>query len=738
MDRNLNIDEKYREANIDYRFQRNDFGSNLNDSEIDIRQIIGILRRQYKLILSTIFAIVAVALLFTFTLSPKYTASALILVDTSRKNLLDEASQIGAASADNARVESEVEILRSDNVLMSIINEKGLTSDPEFGVRLSTRDKILGFLRVTDAALPTGQDALAAVLNSLRSATTVRRKGLTYLISVEVEAKSPERASELANALANAYISLQLQSKVDSALFGRSRIVTQSDEARQAVVAAENELTQYLTNNIDQLAAATGRSDIGQIRDTISSLSSQKEKATAQITTLRAGIQTKDWSSLVSGLEDNAVSELQKQRTELLKSIGAASSGSQVAVNLQNEMAKVDSELAKAAQIKVTELESSLQNADAELTKTRRQFTEIAARAELPADALAQIYQLQQTARNATNTYELLLSRAQDLETQSAIQIADSRLISPALIPNSPSFPNKKLIFALALLFAIGLGTALAFLYEMFIGGFTSSEQLEAITGFTVATVLPHQTEDASSASVADTIIDRPLSAYSEGTRRLRANIDRFLRSSPGASQTANPHKSSVIMVSSALPSEGKSTMALSLARAYAVDGYKTLLIDCDLRRPSIHRQLNVAASSSLVDYLRSELGTAVSADFTIKDPKSTLTAIIGSRPADIPTDHLLTDRSFAALLESARKKFDYVIVDTPPIDPVVDGLYVSEHADAIVFVVHWAKTAQRIVTKSLNILAKYMPNKTEMFLVLNQDEQRGGFAYKYGGYYTE
>jgi polysaccharide biosynthesis transport protein len=719
------------------RVQRGNYKLMTDDSEIDIRQITGILRRRYKLILATIALITASALLFTFTLTPKYTASALIFVDTSRKNLLDEANQAGAASADNARVESEVEILRSDNVLMSVINARNMVADPEFGVRLSSRDKILGFFRVAESELPSGQVALSSVLNSMRQATTIRRKGLTYLISVEFEAQSPERAADLANAIANAYISDQLQSKVDSALLGRDRIIGQIEDARQAVVVAENGLTDYLTSNIDQLAVATGRSDIGQIRDTIAGLSQQKQKATAQITSIRSGLQT-DWSTLVASLEDNAASELQRQRVELQKAIDNAATGSSASLNLREEIAKVDTELTKAAQAKVSALEGALQSADAELTRTRQLFTEIAGSAELPADSLAEIYQLQQTARNATNTYQLLLSRAQDLETQSAIQIADSRLISPALVPDSPSFPNKRLILALALLLAVGLGTGLAFIYEMFIGGFTSSEQLEALTGFGVAAVLPHQTLDASASAVADTIVDKPMSAYSEEMRRLRASLDLFLRTKAGSQSGTAAKKSAIIMVSSGLPSEGKSTVALSLARSYALDRHKTLLIDCDLRRPSLHKQLALDPSSALIDYLRAEEGKTVAKDFTTIDPKAPLTVILGSRPSELPTDHLLNDRVFSELLSSARKKFDYIIVDTPPIDPVVDGLYVAEQSDAIVFVVHWAKTAQKVVTRSIDTLTKYAPKKTQMFLVLNQDEQRGRAAYKYGGYYSE
>ena len=398
-------------------------------------------------------------------------------------------------------------------------------------------------------------------------------------------------------------------------------------------------------------------------------------------------------------------------------------------------MSKVENQLAKAAETKAGELSDALQGTEKALAQTRQQITDVVAKADLPAEILTEINGLMRTSQNAKSTYELLLSRAQDLDTQAAIQIADSRLISPALEPDVPSFPNKRLILALALFAALAIGTALAFLYELFIGGFTSAEQLRSVTGASVAAVIPLTSPGVGSHSVADTIIDRPLSTFSEEIRKLRANVDRFLRTSR---QLETRTSGSVIMVTSALPNEGKSTVALTLARAYAVHGYKTLLIDCDLRRPSIHRQLGIEPKTGLVELLRPSKPPVSVAQAITKDLKSPLTVIVGSRPADIATDHLLTDNAFSAIIQSSRKNFDYIIIDTPPIDAVVDGLYVAEHADAVVFAVHWAKTSQRFVTKSIDLLRRYMRDSSEIFMVLNQDSHHKQFAYQYGGYYTE
>src|SRR6218665_1893754 len=115
------------------------------DAEIDLKGILGIVRRQMWLILSTIAAILVVTIIFTYSLTPKYTATALIMVDTSQKNVLDATTALANPSADNARVESEVGILKSNRILLDVVRANNLVTDPEFGLKVSLKDKVLSW-----------------------------------------------------------------------------------------------------------------------------------------------------------------------------------------------------------------------------------------------------------------------------------------------------------------------------------------------------------------------------------------------------------------------------------------------------------------------------------------------------------------------------------------------------------------------------------------------------------------
>jgi capsular exopolysaccharide synthesis family protein len=192
-------------------------------------------------------------------------------------------------------------------------------------------------------------------------------------------------------------------------------------------------------------------------------------------------------------------------------------------------------------------------------------------------------------------------------------------------------------------------------------------------------------------------------------------------------------------MVSSAVPGEGKTTLALSLARAYALAGQSTLLIDCDLRRPSVHRELGFEPMPELIEYLAATGEKHPIEDLVRKDRNSAAKIIVGSRRSDMPTDQLVSGASFVQLLGAARARFDVIILDTPPVGPVTDGLYVASRADAIVFVVRYSQTPQREVRAAMRALLGAKRPATEIIPVLNQKRTReSGYRGQYSDYYAK
>ncbi len=706
--------------------------------EIDLRRVFDLLRRRFWLIALVTLASVAVGGLALLALKPVYTATALVLVDPSKKNLLDPETQFTGSSSDSLRVDSEVELVKSEPTLISVANKLNLSSDPEFGLSLGIRDTLLAFFRIAEPRIRSREEALAAVLGSLRNAVTVQRRGLTFLISIGAKSRRPDFAAQIANAVADEYIQQQLQAKEDSVLASRDKIQQRLAEASDAVAGSERSFDDFIDSNLTRITEATGRTDLAEIRAQIDSLIRDRAQATAAVNLVERNLREEDWEAVASGLQDEAIANLERQRTELLARLQAAG-GADTEASIRQGIDDLEEQLKRAATEAVDGLKRSVQDSQARTSELRTELRSTVLDSSLPADILANLYALQQNAEIARVQYQTLLTRQQDLNTQAFLQIPDARVVAAATPPSEPSFPNPRLILALAAVVGLGLGVGLAFLVENFVGGFTSEGQAEALLRAPVVSTIPRyrpsrKRGQQEGLSLADAMVSAPLSSYAEAIRRAKVGIDQtYRRSTPDGDRKLGM----VLMISSAAPGEGKSTLGLSLMRAYGMAGQATLLIDCDLRRPSIHRQLGIEPSEGLLEYLSDETEEVKLDSILAVDEASGARIIRGSRRSDVPTDQLVSSGTFRRLLGAAREHFDVIILDTPPVGPVVDGLYLAEMADVILYVIKWSATPQQQVRRAVASLNSSKRPETPLLLMLNQQNARAaGYGSKYGAYY--
>ncbi|MGN6487987.1 MAG: GumC family protein [Devosia sp.] len=707
---------------------------------IDLRSIVGLLRRRIGLIALVIVVALAAAGLALLVLKPVYTATALVLVDTSKKNLLDPESQLASATTDSLRVDSEVELVKSETVLLAVAGELDLVHDPEFGFRPGLRETLMAFFHLAEPSPPTGDAALKAAADNLRRAISAQRRGLTYLIAVNAESGRPQLAARIANAVARSYIEQQLAAKVAFALASRDKIEASVADAAAAVAASERAFDRFVDDNVDRIGEATGRTDFTAIRAEIEATARRRAAGTARADSAQQSLEQRDWAALASGLGDEAVAGLERQRVALATQLQESVDGSDAHLDLRAELESLEDRLQAAGREAVTALRVETASAQQRAAELRNELRAAILSSDLPSEVLTALYELQQSGEIARANYQKLLVRRNQLETQAALQVPDSRIAAAAVPPTHPSFPVPRVLLLLAAALGAALGVVLAFLVENFVGGFTGEAQAESILKVPVLASTPRLRQprrtNGDPASAADALLTAPLSSYAESIRRIRLGLDQAVRRARPEPDTRH---GPVIVVSSAAPGEGKTTMALSLARAYALAGLSTLLVDCDLRKPSIHRQLGMQPSEGLLEYLVGSDPALNLKAITTSDEGSGARIVLGSRRSDIATDQLIASRTLTGLIEAARAGFDIVILDTPPVGPVVDGLYLAALADAILFVVKWSGTPQQEVRSAMAALVGAKPATTPLLVSLaQQTADPRAYRDKHAGYYAE
>lgn len=472
-------------------------------------RVAGLLRRQLSIIASTILVVLGFSAALLVIANVFYTATALIIVGNADGEVGPSSGGGAHGEPDDAWIDSEIEILRSDTLLLGVVEDLDLVSDPVFGARPQLVNRILSLVIPEALVVPEGNAAVQQTLRHIRNAITIERRGATYLIAITVRTSDPKKAALLANAIANRHIG------------------------------------------------------------------------------------------------------------------------------------------------------------------TRAGFT-----------------------------------------------AAPAHIVSSASPPGYPGIPDMPRVLVAAGLGGLVLGIAIALGSAASARIITSGEQLSTVSRTPVLGTVPRLKMPSDLASLSQFMILSPLSGYSESIRQIRTGIDLHLDTGhrPGRG-------GAVIMISSPVTDEGRTSIALSLARTYAASGRRTLVVDCDLRHPSIHRHLGIESENGLVEYLSGQLDSQALHSLIVLDSETGMGVVIGSRRPEAPTDQLVTGLAFRRLLQAATDNFEIVILDTPPVLPVVDGLYLARYADAIVIVVKGFSTAQADVRTAIARLEESRRPGTPLFTVLNQHD---------------
>jgi len=708
---------------------------------VELKKTIGILRRRWPVLALTLGLGLACTQVLLSYIIPIYSASVQLMIDT-RKQAIERDAALSGLSLETGAIESEVALMRSFEIARRVVRSLHLDKDPTFladppsvwSVFLSEiwpprstlqpnsaplsdarrdtalpgaaqteaaqagaapadnapsgappsstapqatlqpnsaplsdarRDTALPGAAQTEAAqagaapadnapsgalpsstAPSGPAESMAVdrralqaIQKVRDSTQVRRVGLTYTIEITYSSPDPFKAAEIANALAQGYLAEQLEAQVSA--------------ARRAADWLSERLV-GLRENMEQSSGAVA----------------QYKREHQMLETNSGGIQMKQLSDLSVQLMQARINTMEKKaRYEQLR--GAGESGG---YNLKYEY------------------EVALRRQE-ELEKT---FEQAADKQERLEEASVRLRDLEREAESNSLIYQSFLQRFKEASENKSLERRESRVITPAEIPSSPSYPHRRIFFFAAVSLSLIVGGSISMLIETLKNGFLTAEEIEnrlhCPVIATIRTVTNKElTHRGEVLSLPDYIAAKPTSQTGEALCAIRVGLQLYeAKGSP-----------CVVLFASSVTGEGKSVLAHSFACSATVAGQRVALIDADLRHPSMSKALGIADECGLYEYL---LGSEP-IDKIAKSLRDGKLLLMPAGKGSGSSADLLGSEKMRDLVVRLKENYDFVVIDTPPLASVIDATVLAKLVDKIVYVIEWEKVPREVVARAIDKL---------------------------------
>ncbi|MGH6958691.1 MAG: polysaccharide biosynthesis tyrosine autokinase [Caulobacteraceae bacterium] len=553
------------------------------------------------------------------------------------------------------------------------------------------------------------------------------------MIDVGFTSKSPEKSADIANAFADKYLSEQLQAKYEATQQATAWLNDRLAELEPQVDASEAAVQRYKAAHglLASVGSTLTEQEISNLNEQLAQARADEAEKDARAHTAQQEAQAgSNGANLAGPLNSQTMMQLRTQQAEA--SAKVADLGTKYGPR-HPEVQRAERELADInAQIN-QELARQVSNVQAEDQVARQRVASLQASLNGAKGALignnaasVELDDLVRKASAASTLYDSLLNRAKQTSTDLGDQQSDARVVSHAKIPVTPSYPNKTLDLGLGLLLGLAGGLAAGFAMEALDSGLTTSADVERWFGLPHLGAIPllGSTQDDKGPKLAppDQIVRKPLSAFAEAFRNLRASVV--------FSKVDTPVR--VILITSALPGEGKTTTTWCLGKSMAMSGSKVVVVDCDLRRRNVSKLAGVEPERGLVELLQ---GGARLDDVLTHDEESGAWLLPLASSSYTPRD-LFGSNAMDRLLEELKHRFDFVILDTAPVIPVSDTRVLAPKADATVFLVQWRKTPRKAIEAGLGLLKSIGVEVTGIALTLVDVREQAKFGYGDAGYY--
>lgn len=671
--------------------------------------LFGVLGRR-KLVILLVTAVIAIPGILVITrLSPYFDAQALLAINTRKASFRDLQATVEVTNADAIAIATQVGIIRSPEMALRVVDRLHLDQAHEFtkvmdeppppwAALVSQAAAWLG-APIAPAAKPTAEDRRQLTGRLLANDVTVINDGRSYLITIQVRTGDPSLSAGIANTYADLYLDFNRDLKIAAIRRANSLLDVQIAPMQQRLRTADEAVEAYresnglITNSGSGTDTQAGRGmtvaedQLGQINAQYIKASGELATKQAKLAQIREAVAAGRLESLPAVVDSPLINTLRAQQTELSTKVASLS---QTALpnnpTLQSALAasadvqrRINSEVSKIA----ASVSSEVAAAQGQVDSLRATLAHLQGQVAGESRANVTLRQLQSEASAARTVYQDYLGRFEQTSSEGALQEPEADLISAAVIPAERAGPRRGQLSAIVVVGALFIACLFALVLDRMRRGIRTMEQLEAETGLFGLGMVP-----LLSGSLFKHFELGRSSIYT-GAIGMVSSVLRF---------GGDKFRARVVLVTSAAPSEGKTTFAVSLAANVGREGGKALLIDCDLIRPAVAKALRMNKGS--------KDAAAAATDGMLR--QSVLPGLdVMILPGNKTGLHLETDVLRRAIAD-AREHYDLIVIDAPPVLALADAPVLSLQTDGVIMVVHWRHTPIAAVTSALRLLQAY------------------------------
>jgi polysaccharide biosynthesis transport protein len=674
-------------------------GSASNDFEgsNDISRVLTIFRRYRFPIIYSIFAAMVCASIYVFQLQENlYTSEVQIQFDARKKQLVKIDQVLDSIPTDEAAIKSEVDIIASPYILEKVASSMHLERVDEFKVTnvpdsLNTKEQRDKYV-------------YSRIVEKLLKRIVVDRQAKSNTVRIRFTSSSPSRAADIANGIADAFILYQWDRKYKATEQATATLNKKIVELKNAVSESDKAVQEFKAkHNLSVVDGGTvNEKQITELNKEIAQTNSELALSEAKLSQARAILKSRGKispESIPEVLNSQTIQNLRIAETELLRERADLSTryGPK-----HPKMQKINAEiydLDAKANLEVRRILMGIENSVNIARSRQKSLEESLGRLEgtmkLGEADSVELAELERERDSNVTLYQSFLQRYKETSETQGQQSADALVVSRAEPSIAPSWPKKKFIFAGAFIIGLFAGLVYAFYKEFSYRGFRNPDHVSEITGVPSIGMMP---ELHTKLAVPEYVLNHLTSSYSEALRSVMTSVH--------FTNPENPPKS--IMVTSSSPKEGKSTFSLSLARLMAASGSRVLLLDCDMRLPSIVKQLCPEVLEQVSEQ-PATLAKLLTGQCTFKDArrvdeKSGLHYVI-STPDTPHSREILSSEMMQNFVKNMTSIYNYVIIDSPPVMALSDALMITKAVDTTIFLTRWENTQREVCISAIKQL---------------------------------